>query len=259
MKRYQSHQSFFSIFTLFMCILLVHCSQNSATQNQNAESLNSTPATNSLNLKSSQMEFSLNLLIDSQNDEYDFLLSLDETYSLPLQISDENEIAIQAKDFPKIIYRICDVGSSSAICDSYTDALGFDIDLVIDSCGKLKSHSECGQQDNSTYIGELKSNGEILIENISMRTRIIKVSATSDGYTASDADVGLFSLEKITVTLSTDSKELNGITFDGALYQNNKAKLIVSGQIPSSTPFLGGGEFVGEIDGQFSSDLLNLF
>lgn len=196
-----------------------------------------------------------------------FTVDLSDEYVLPLSFDHNNQLSFAAQDFPTIVYRICNINSTSEDCDYYSDIEDIvDMDLVFDSCDRLvKEHSECGDDDGTVYTGSINEAGELNFTNIAIRTRLFFVTASgSSGYTAtptmagSITDLSRISLDLTTETVSVDEQTSSGSAVDA----NGRVTLLGTGTIPEKTigtlPSLGVSSFIAEIDGEFSENPFEL-
>lgn len=197
----------------------------------------------------STLTFSVLLQLDAANNDYDMTTAFAKDYQLPLTI-EAGSITVDAHDFPKMVYRVCQTDSDISDCDFVTDALGFEIDVVIDSCGRLVDDADCGTSDDTYYAGALSSDGDMTINDISMRLRLFIVTDDGDGYSALDSDEGLVTLNRIVVDLTTSSATSGNLSAQGsALDDEDDVTLVAAGTLSSTTPELGAAHFIATITG----------
>lgn len=199
----------------------------------------------------STLTFSVSLQLDATNNNYDMTTAFAEDYQLPLTIEAES-LTANASDFPKMVYRVCQTDSGTASCDFITDALGFELDVVVDSCGRLVDDSDCGASDDTGYTGTLSESGDMTINDISLRLRLFLVDDDGDGYSAADSDEGLVTLNRIIVDLTTDSATSGSLSAQGSNLNGNDVTLVAAGVLSSTTPELGAAHFVATITGSLA-------
>lgn len=191
--------------------------------------------------------------------------SFPKNYTAPLYINSEGSVTIKAREFPKMVLRICPKGSVNS-CDIYINStdtdLGNGLDLVLDLCGFSKSHAECGPNDGTTFSGSLTDNGSLSISGIAVRVRVFNLDGGPNGNTASVTAGGFISdMPRITVSLKTNPDiSINGLHAFGNEVSDRDVTLIGGGVIPANMPELGSASYVITLDGTFNQaplDLLN--
>lgn len=204
------------------------------------------------------LTFSLTLTLNSSNDDYDVVLNIPGSHDLPLwHDAENNSITLAARDFPRLVYRICHLESVTQGCHGYTDMLGFDVDIVIDACGRFLDNSLCGENDATEYAGIWDEAGNIFVENVAMRTRLFVVSPDEDGYQASDQADGFVDFNRTVVTLTTGLGQIGEMAGTGSpVDENSNVTLIATGSVKNNPITVGGStlsdtEFLGIITGQF--------
>jgi len=132
------------------------------------------------------------------------------------------------------------------------------MDLVIDSCGRLIADNQCGSIDETTYIGALDDNGNMNIDDVSIRIRTFFVTTDSDGFSAQATDEGLLLFKRLIIDLTTDTVTSGSLTQTGTPVSNNQVTLVSAGIISSTVPELGGANFLAVLDGEFNTNPFNL-
>jgi len=256
-KRLSSHFVLI-IYIGFMSICATACGSSPATSNQPGTNPTTTGSTNDFETNLS-LTFHLTLTIDSEDDDLDLTVDLEDAFTLDMFLSENGTISLQAQDMPKMVYRICATDSTETNCDGISDATGgLDVDLVIDSCGRLIADSQCGSIDETTYTGDLDANGNMNIEDISIRLRTFFVAADSDGFSAQATDEGLLFFKRLIIDLTTDTVTSGSLTQTGTPVSDNQLTLVSAGIISSTVPELGGADFLAVLDGEFNTNPFNL-
>lgn len=192
-----------------------------------------------------------------------FDLNFPETYSVPLYIKPDGEVTVLAREFPRMVYRLCPLGSTDTTCNINLDlpALGNGVDLVMDLCGEGVANADCGPKDGSLYDGSVNSEGRLVIPALDVRIRIFLLGGTGpDGYTADVTDSGILSnLPRLQVVVQTDPEIKTGILSDiGTRILNKEAKLVAGGIIPAGMAQLSGAHYISAMTGTFDIDPLLL-
>lgn len=183
-------------------------------------------------------------------------------YEATFYIKDDGEVSLRAKDFPRMVLRICPSDTTMTDCDILfdNDAVSFGIDLVLDLCGDGLDHDDCGDSDPTIFKGTLTSEGRLVIPTIAVRSRIFLVGTSGpDGRTADDTDSGILpTLPRLITVVRTDpaieTGELEGI---GERVNDRSVKLVAGGIIPDGMPELGGAHYLSTITGTFDVDPLS--
>lgn len=203
------------------------------------------------------LTFALSLTLNSDNDNHDVVLNIPGPHSLPvLHDAANGSITLAARDFPRLVYRVCHLASTQN-CQGYTDMLGFDVDIVIDACGRFLDNALCGENDFTEYVGVWDEVGNILVEDVAMRTRLFIVSDDEDGYTTSDQADGLVDFNRTVVTLTTGIGQIGEMAAEGSpVDADGNVTLIATGSVTNNPITVGNAtlsdtEFLGIITGRF--------
>lgn len=247
-------QSFVKLL-LGICLIFngLHCGSAATPTSDDSdtgqdESISSSVNNNSLN-------FLLNIQINA--DEDSFNIDYAKPLELPLAIDDDGNITIAANAVPKIVYRICTEDSTTSACDARSDLTGgFDLDLVIDACGRFVANENCGTSDNTTFNGKITQTGTIALSQLSIRVRVFAISNTSNGFTATTDQQGLLDLNRLLLSLTTNDAASGLLSVSGmAVDQDNWEVILVgAGKLPSSNEALGGADFAVTILGAFANN-----
>lgn len=187
------------------------------------------------------LNFTLTLTLNSTDDSFDAIFAMPENYDLPIHHNSTNAtITVAAQDFPRLIYRICRPSSTTANCSGYSDVLGFDVDIVMDSCGRFLDNARCGSTDPTAYTGTWDAEGNIFIENVAMRTRIFIVTASESGFTASDQDDGFVTFNRTVVDLTTGIGQIGDLNATGSpVDSEGSVTLIATGFVKDNPITIG--------------------
>jgi hypothetical protein len=248
------------ITALFTCLLILNCggaSTDSSNEN-NEESSSNSSSSSSSNNSDHELEFSFGLSLTISDDDQSLEVDFPSQYDLDLYLSEEGELTVYAKDFPTMVYRICMNSSDLSGCHSYSDELGIDADIVIDSCGRLVSDEDCGNQDNTSFSGTIDSDGSMSINSISIRTRLFAINSDSSGYTADESDTGLIELNRMVISINTDDTSSGSLVANGNPIDDSEVTLVAAGTLSSAAPALAGADFVTEISGSFDENPLDI-
>ncbi|MBF0104725.1 MAG: hypothetical protein HQM16_05300 [Deltaproteobacteria bacterium] len=222
-------------------------SAGSETQSENSSTTN---------LK---LMYTLGIKIDAADNTYDLDVSYQDTYSMNLHLDDDGGLRVKARDVSKMVYRVCVPGSITEGCDGYSNATGgFDVDLVLDACGRLVDDVKCGSEDDTTFEGAINTDGSIHIKDVSIRMRIFAISDGQDGHTASVTDEGLMELKRLVIDLTTGAVSAGDLTAQGAVIDDKAVTLVSSGTISTTVPELGGASFIAMMEGEFNRDVFEL-
>lgn len=242
----------------FIALTMACGGATSNDTDSNTSSTNSTESANNFttNLK---LSFNLTLTIDALDDDLDLIITLVDAYSMDMNLAQDGTITIQAKDLPKMVYRVCALDSTESDCDTTSDATGgFDVDLVIDSCGRLVDDRDCGSSDDTIFSGELDNDGNMSIDDISLRIRTFAITSDSNGFTADDTDEGLLVFKRLIIDLTTATVSSGDLIQTGSLVSSNEVTLVSAGSISSTVPELGGADFLAVLEGEFNKNPFNL-
>jgi hypothetical protein len=222
----------------FSLFFQLSCGESPDSQTSPASASGSVSGASATAEPNSTLTFSVSLELDASNNNYDMTTAFAEDYQLPLTIEAGN-LTVDANNFPKMVYRVCQTDSSTASCDFITDALGLEIDVVVDSCGRLVDDADCGASDDTYYAGTLSESGDMTINDISLRLRLFLVNDEGDGTSALDSDEGLVTLNRIVVDLTTDSATSGDLSAQGLALNETDVTLVAAGTLSSTTPELG--------------------
>ncbi|MCP5464241.1 MAG: hypothetical protein H7A33_04360 [Deltaproteobacteria bacterium] len=260
-------KNFFKMIAVFaIAITVLNCGSASNSTNQSSNNTSSTSTTDSSQSSNSSsftsnvtMNFFLSLLIDAEDSDLDLNIELPESYSWPLKAISGGSLQARAQDFPTVVYRVCAPDTTTTGCDTINDSLGgLDVDIVIDSCGRLVADSQCGSTDTTLFSGTLTESGGLLIKSISIRMRAFLVTDEGNGYKADVTDEGLLVMNRLLITLTTGTATRGSLSGTGeALSQSGDATLVSVGTIGSSTPELGGSDFLSTLEVNFSENLFD--
>lgn len=205
-----------------------------------------------------KMAFTLQLDLDAEDDSLDFIMNLDEEFVLPMRLESSGKLSLNSREIPKMIHRICAMNSKRTGCDAYTDALGgLEVDVVIDSCGRLTADKDCGLI-NSKFHGTLTQDGDMIMQDLSMRMRAFELTSTESGVTASDDSPGLLVMNRIIVDLTTSKVSSGSLSNIGTVVKGKAVTLVTSGKLSSTVPAAGGANFMATLKGNFDTPPLNL-
>lgn len=214
----------------------------------------SSPSTNN-NLN---FAFQMSLSLDSPNDGLDLDLFLDDIFNLPLSVNQQGTLTLKALQVPRIVYRVCTSQSNLSQCDIISDLVGFDLDIVIDSCGRFISDANCGS-DTTQFTGSINnSTGAILINNVSIRLRAFAITNSLNGFNASKSAEGLIPLKRMIIQLTTGQQSSGALTISGSALNQKNATLVAAGKLASNIENLGNSDFIVILEGQFDSNPLSL-
>lgn len=213
------------------------------------------------------LNFELAVQIKSDSDSsINFQIPFPSLYSAPMYVTSDGTISMIASEFPRIVYRVCQTDSTDSECMAFYSGLDdtkFDIDFVIDSCGKDISDKYCGDTDGTIYNGILSDDGSIYINGISLRIRIFYASSSPNGYTATATNTGLTfdpPLSRMTVNISTANVSSgSSLSATGSrINDDGEVTLVSAGIIPYNFPAMGGAHYVSSLTGTFDIDPLSL-
>lgn len=229
------------------------------------------------------LSFDFALQIDSVKNTFDTEFNYPKTYTTsffidPSQVNDAGHIAVHApaQDFPKMIFRVCQIDSNTNDCDMYydpneiddIDLQGNEIDVVIDAC--TVDDAQCGNSDTGIFTGTLTPTGSLVLNNLEFRVRFFFADGDVNGLNATSSATGLdvnggegTSSLRINVSrLTTGKVSINGgdnISEVGSSVNGSNLTLVGAGVIPSSIPGIGGSYFIGKIFAETQTDLLTFF
>ncbi|MBU0504495.1 MAG: hypothetical protein ABII18_02655 [bacterium] len=249
--------SYFLLLSLLI-ISLYGCSSDTAyiKTDTDIDTTADEAATNQSNLT---LSFSLSLTLDSEDDDWDFSVNLPTTYALDLNKTSNGNITMQAHDLPQMVYRVCTVDSDTENCQAFSDQTGgFDVDLVIDSCGRFVADENCGENDDTQFTGTIYSDGSMFIENISIRIRTFLVDDDSSGLTAKATDPGLMDINRLVTTLTTDTVTVNDLSATGDLITDKQVTLVSAGTLSSVSDTFPGANYLAILEGSFNNPPLAL-
>lgn len=251
------------IFILFFGVLslgLLNCGGNSSSNNSPFNTGGSTEpsgASSTNNSSSSNNGLNYTLVVEIDGEDLDLDVNLKQRYDLDLTIESSGRVIVYAQDFPKMVYRVCTTGSKTSFCDAYSDDTGgLDIDVVLDSCGRLVSDANCGNSDSSFFTGQLDDDGQMSIDNLSVRMRIFAVTDELDGFSASDSDAGLLVMNRLIIDLTTGFVSAGAFQATGEAVEDGDVTLVSAGSLSSTIPTLGGADFIATLEGEFEQDPL---
>lgn len=196
----------------------------------------------------------------------DGILQIDypETYMTPIYIKPDGGVTLLAREFPRMVLRICPTDTADENCDVKVDlpSVQQQLDLVFDLCGKDLTHSQCGDDggDPTTFEGSLSPEGRLVITSIDVRIRVfLIVDGSPNGYSALDTDAGILPLPRLEVVVQTDPEISTGILSGiGERVSGFNVKLVAGGIIPEEMPELGGAHYLTTMTGTFDVDVLGL-
>jgi len=201
--------------------------------------------------------FNLNLQLDSDDEEWDFGVNLPDTYEIYMTLNEDYTITLRAQNMPKMVYRVCTLESETTGCHAYSDKTdGVDIDLVIDSCGRFVSDSDCGSEDDSEFSGILNDDGSLYLTDVSIRIRAFMVTENLDGYLAEDSAEGLFEINRLILDLTTDIVISGDLEASGEIIIEQAVVLVAAGSVSSVSEAFPGADFTAILDGTFDTDPL---
>ena len=204
-----------------------------------------------------KLNFTLDIFVADKNN-LPAQISVNTPLSLPLKVETSGALQVAAVDVPTFFYRVCATGSTRTDCDGHTDVTGgLDVDLVIDSCGRLVADANC-DDDTTIFNGSLDNSGQITLNDISLRVRAFAITNDSDGHTATTADEGLVNLNRIVSDASTQNITAFDTTYSGSALSGSKVTLVSSGIIATSSGSLAGTDFVAVMTGEFTVDPMTL-
>lgn len=230
---------------------------SSKTDTKKTDDLDTTAQLSSAGTKVNlSYEFS-NVLDKDLDGTVDFSADYSQTYSLPVYILADGTVTAWAKDFPTMIYRICKTMQTD--CDAVYNQLPAEgVDLVLDACGVSVKDAGCGANDLTTFSGSINKNGELLLRDVSMRSRVFFVGETTNGYTQNSADQGAYNLDRILLTLTTGLADVGSLSNSGVTLKNNEVTLVTGGTLSEDTPLIPGAAFSATLLGTFDTDPLEL-
>lgn len=241
---------------LCLCFALFSCGGGSGSSSSDSDT---TPDDPNASVLGQRLTLSYKFTIqfsDEQGIQNPF--EFPKTYATPVYVSTDGIVTLRARDFPKMVLRICPQGSPRNDCDVYVETddqdIGSGVDLVLDLCGINNSHSQCGLNDGSRFTGTLSDDGSFNIRSIAVRVRLFNLNDGPNGTTASSAATGIIAdLPRIVTTIQTDpSVRFGGITGVGEKIEDTLVTLVAGGVIPAKMPELGGASYVVTLDGSFS-------
>ncbi|EKD42075.1 MAG: hypothetical protein ACD_73C00343G0001 [uncultured bacterium] len=185
-------------------------------------------------------------------------------YTTPLYVKSNGTVTLRAKDYPRMVLRICPTSSARSDCDikvNTDDDIGSGIDLTLDLCGINNSHSQCGDGDTTNFAGLLASDGSLTINAVAVRVRVFYLNNDGPtGYSASDTATGFVSdLPRITASIRTNPDIISGgLKAFGQKVTDTDITLIAGGVIPSDMPDLGDASYIVTMEGIFDEAPLDL-
>ena len=205
------------------------------------------------------LSFTLSLTLDSSDDDWDFAVSLPTTYSLDLNKTADGSITMFANNMPQMVYRVCTIDSETENCQTFSDQTGgFDVDLVIDSCGRFIADENCGENDHTEFTGFIDSDGSMIIDNISIRIRTFFVDDDSSGMTATPTDSGLMDINRLVTTLTTETVHVGDLEATGDLINNKQITLVSVGTLSSVSDTFPGANYLAILKGSFDVNPFSL-
>lgn len=201
----------------------------------------------------------------SNNIDDIMVLAYPEAYTAPFYIKPNGQVTMRARDFPRMVLRVCPTALSDDTCDVRVDmaAVQSALDLVFDLCGKDKTDSQCGDQggDSTVFEGSLNSEGRLLVTSVDVRIRVFLVGASGpDGFTAGDTASGILpNLPRLEVAIQTDPEIHTGILSGiGERVNGTSVTLVAGGIVPEAMPEMGGAHYLATITGTFDVNPLGL-
>ncbi|MDO8519593.1 MAG: hypothetical protein Q7T11_05460 [Deltaproteobacteria bacterium] len=246
------------ITALFLILTVVSCSNGSGEAEREADL--GGPQVSAMG---SPALFTYTFLSKSTYGEEVVDLIFPETYTVPFYIKPDGQVTVLAREFPKMVLRICPTSSADPLCDVPMDAkgLGEGVDLVMDVCGEEQGHAECGPKDGSFYEGSLNEEGHLLVAALEVRIRVFLLDGDGpDGFEASVTASGLFpNLPRLKVVMQTDPEIRTGILSGiGSRVAEKAAVLVAGGIIPEGMEALSGEHYLAALDGTFDLKPLDL-
>lgn len=205
-----------------------------------------------------ELSFTLTIAIDSADDDLDFAIDLENPYTMPLKIEGDGTVNVRAQDIERMVYRVCALNSQTPDCDTHTELITGDFDIVIDSCGRFVGDENCGGDDDTIYSGLFSADGSLSIDDLSIRMRIFLVTDEQDGTTADDTDEGLAAMNRLIIDLTTSKASAGSLSAEGSEWDGQKIVLVSAGTISSTVETLGGSDFATLLTGTFSPDPFTL-
>lgn len=183
-------------------------------------------------------------------------------YSVPFYINDAGQVLLPAKDFPRLVLRVCDNSSARTDCQLRV-AMPNKIaaDLAIDLCEPSKEDKNCGSDGNDTtiYKGVIQKDGSLAVGNLGVRLRGFLLEAGSiDGLQAADTASGLAALDRFRISVSTGVASSGTLLDNGVATHESDITLVSGGTLPSGIPVMGGNHFIAKLSGRFNIDPLTL-
>ena len=184
-------------------------------------------------------------------------------YTVPLYVQDNGSVSLRARDFPKMVLRICPTGTPRTDCDvtitSDDQDLGTGLDMVMDLCGINNPHSGCGSADGTIFSGKLIDDGSLSISGIAVRVRIFHLNEGPNGNTALATSSGFIAdLPRITATVQTTDIITSTLKAYGEKILGKDISLTAGGVIPANMPELGDSSYVVTMEGSFDQEPLPL-
>lgn len=253
-KNYMKSNYFFKFFlAALLSLSLLQCggatTQTSEGTPQNSESNTNAGLTSNLN-------FNFTLSIDISTEENTLSVDFDEEYTLPLTLSADGTLQVEARDFEPMIFRACGPSIEQDDCDGFYEEAGAQIvDLVIDACGQFVDNENCVDNDTSIFSGLYTNTGSLVLGTIWIRMRGFVVSDSSDGFSASPGDSGSFrDIVRIPVYLTTGSATSGDFDLTGSKWDGSSITLVSAGNLSSVIDSLGLANYGATITGAFDTD-----
>lgn len=196
-------------------------------------------------------------------------LDFREIYSVPLYVKSDGEVSLLAREFPRMVVRICQPSSTDPSCDVLIDdsRVGDGVDLVMDLCGEGIDNADCGPKDGTMYEGSVNADGHLVVTALDVRIRVFLLGGTGpDGHEALVTAGGLLpDLPRLKVVVQTDPDIKTGaLIATGSRVKVNstdlkaEATLVAGGVIPDNMQVLSGAYYTSTMTGTFDVNPLGL-
>lgn len=249
----------FTFITLALCLAACGGSSDSANDPNPDEETDGS----SSNVSALGSVAHLTYQFSTQTATDDGILQIDypETYMAPIYIKPDGGVTMLAREFPRMVLRICPIEAADENCDVTVDSsiVAQQLDLVFDLCGKERTDDGCGDDggDPTTFEGSLSSEGRLVIPSLDVRIRVFLLAGNGpDGNSALDTDQGVLPLPRLEVVVQTDPEITTGILSGiGERVEGFNVKLVAGGILPER---LSSAHYLTTMTGTFDVDVLGL-
>lgn len=203
-------------------------------------------------------DFSFSLKLNSLEDnDLDMDITLLDDFILPMYVQSNGIVTVAAKEFDRIVFRVCAPNTNEDFCDRKVKGLTDNVDLVIDLCGVSVDDADC-DTDSTVFKGSVSPTGAIIVNSVAIRVRAFFVRDDLDGFQADDEDKGIATLPRLVLKLTTGSVTTGTLSGVGSSISGSNATLVAGGILPEKMEELSNAHYLATLVGSFDISPLSL-